>query len=254
MRSRNASSSAVFSRISASLPRDSTLSRTSGSVLEARTLKRQSLEFHRQSVGVIDDLGALAVFRLGLDEHLLRIRQLAIDLAARRECLDARRDQLVERLARLAHALEHQQPGNHAAVAIGEIAEVVMRAHLAAVGAIDLAHLLLDESVAGLAHDRHAAEPLHGVDGVPGEARVVDDARAGLFGEERLGQQPDDVVALDERTLRVVEEAAVVVAVPGDADVGAGLAQRLERRARDSPRASGWARLAGTCRSARAAP
>ena len=81
----------------------------------------------------------------------------------------------------------------------------------------------------GLAHDRHAAEALHGVDGVPGEARVVDDARAGLFGEERLGQQADDVVALDERALRVVEEAAVVVAVPGDADIGAGFAQRLER-------------------------
>src|SRR5687768_10873570 len=40
--SRRASSSAVFSRMSASFPRDSTLSRTSGSVFEPRRLKRQS--------------------------------------------------------------------------------------------------------------------------------------------------------------------------------------------------------------------
>ena len=104
-----------------------------------------------------------------------------------------------------------------------------MRAHLAAVGTVHLAHLLLDERVAGLAHDRHAAKALHGVDGVPGEPRVVDDARAGLFDEECLGQQADDVVALDERALRVVEEAAVVVTIPGDAHIGAGFAQRFER-------------------------
>ena len=39
------STSAVFSRMSCSLPRDSTLSRTSGSVLDARRLKRQSSNY-----------------------------------------------------------------------------------------------------------------------------------------------------------------------------------------------------------------
>ena len=42
------------------------------------------------------------------------------------------------------------------------------------------------------------------------------------------GQQADDVVALDESAVLVEQEAAVVVAVPGDRAVGAVLAQRLD--------------------------
>ena len=53
----------------------------------------------------------------------------------------------------------------------------------------------------------------------------------GCFARKASASKPDDVVALDERALRVEEEAAVVVAVPGDADIGAGLLERLERRA-----------------------
>ena len=38
--------------------------------------------------------------------------------------------------------------------------------------------------------------------------------------ERPLGQQPDEVVALDERPALVKEEASVEIAVPGDAKVG----------------------------------
>ena len=53
------------------------------------------------------------------------------------------------------------------------------------------------------------------------------DARAGLALQEHLGQQADEVVALDEPALLIEEEAAVVVPVPGQADVRACLAHGL---------------------------
>ena len=64
----------------------------------------------------------------------------------------------------LAHRLQHQQPRDHAAVAVGEVAEIVVRAHLAAIRAVHLAHLLLDERMAGLAQHRLAAVLAHDVD------------------------------------------------------------------------------------------
>ena len=104
----------------------------------------------------------------------------------------------------------------------------MMRAHLPAVDRIDLAHLLLDEGMSGTALHRLAAEPPDDVDGVPGQARVVDDARAGVTLQERLGQQPDQVIALDEAAVLVEEEAAVEIAIPGQADVRAAPAHRLD--------------------------
>ena len=46
-----------------------------------------------------------------------------------------------------------------------------------------------------------AAVSLHDVEGVPGEARVVHDARAGLALQEHLGEEADEIVALDELSL-----------------------------------------------------
>ena len=94
-----------------------------------------------------------------------------------------------------------------------------MRAHLAAVHRVHLAHHLLDERVAGLALHRLAAVLLDDLQRVPGQARVVDDAPTREALEEHRRQQADDVVALDEGALLVEEEATVEVAVEGDADV-----------------------------------
>ena len=86
--------------------------------------------------------------------------------------------------------------------------------------AVLLAHPLLDERVADAVHQRRAAHAvttsLHRVAG----AQVVDDRRAGVLQQEGLGQQRRDEVAGDELAAAVDEEAAVGVAVPGDADVG----------------------------------
>ena len=75
---------------------------------------------------------------------------------------------------------------------------------------------------------------LDDIDGIPGQARVVNDLFARLVGQKRRGQQADDVVALDEIAGFVEEEAAVEVAIPGDAHVGAVRDDRLAVAARFS--------------------
>src|SRR5262249_24368203 len=68
---------------------------------------------------------------------------------------------------------------------------------------------------------RGAAGTANDVESVPGESRVVHDARAALLLEEGLGEQPHEVVALNEVARLIEEEAAVVVAVPGETHVRA---------------------------------
>ena len=51
-------------------------------------------------------------------------------------------------------------------------------------------------------------------------AQVVEDLRAGVLEQQRLGEQRGDEVAGHELAVLVDEEAAVGVAVPGDAQVG----------------------------------
>ena len=65
---------------------------------------------------------------------------------------------------------------------------------------------------------------------VPDDARVVHDRRAAVLLEERAREQADDVVAVDEPPFLVEEEAAVEVAVEGDAEVGAREAHLPRRR------------------------
>ena len=50
-------------------------------------------------------------------------------------------------------------------------------------------------------------------------AQVVDDRRARMLQEKRFGEQRGDEIAADERARAVDEEAAIGVAVPGDADI-----------------------------------
>ncbi len=77
--------------------------------------------------------------------------------------------------------------------------------------------------------------------------RVVHDFAAGLAAQQYRGQQPDDVVALDEAALLIEQKAAVEVPVPGDAEIRAVGANRrhsrlailLEHGIRDAVRESG---------------
>ena len=114
-----------------------------------------AVELERQAVGEIDRQRLGLVLRADRRDRARTVGHAAIDLAARREQAHPFADQFRERLAALAHHLQHDQPGDHAAVAVGEVAEIVVGAHFAAVDAIDLAHHLLDEGV--LRHDRQVA-------------------------------------------------------------------------------------------------
>ncbi len=152
---------------------------------------------------------------------------MPVDLTARREQAHALAHEGRQALAALAHHLKDEQPRDHAAVAIGEFAEIMMCTHLAAVDAVDLAHLLLDKGMPGLAQHRHTAPAAHDVQSIPGEARIVDDAGARLDFQKGFRQQTHEVVAFDELPVLVKEEAAVVIAVPRQPDGRPGPAHDL---------------------------
>jgi len=62
-----------------------------------------------------------------------------------------------------------------------------------------------------------------------GQARVVNDLRPGIPGQEGLGEQADDIVSLDELPLLVEQEAAVEIAIPGNTQRGAVGQHRFAR-------------------------
>ena len=93
------------------------------------------------------------------------------------------------------------------------------------------AHPRLEERVADAVDVRDAARARDRVGDRPRGAHVVQDrlARAGpTLAQQRLGQQRREEVPVDERAGVVDEEAAVGVPVPGDPEVGAGLAHLLD--------------------------
>ena len=143
--------SRTLSCTSSASPRDSTFRRSKGSVFELRRLKRQSCERYAQPVGKVQ-LGAIVGEMLfdRLNDRLC-IGYGVIQLATAGECGDALIHQTRQRQALDAQQFGYQQPGNHAAVTKSEIAEIVMRTHLAAVHRVLGAHALLDERVAGFA-------------------------------------------------------------------------------------------------------
>src|SRR5580704_6403280 len=183
-----------------------------------------------QTVGAVARARLFRIARLHRRHRRCRIRYAVIELAAHRELRDALADQLRERLFGFADDLSDQEPRNHAAVAIGKTPEIMMRAHLPAVHPVDLAHALLDEGVTGFR--QHALPALRRDDllRVPGEAWVVHDAPARRLGAQQdRGQEPHDVVTLDETPKPVEEKAAVEIPIPGEAEIRAVRANRRDR-------------------------
>jgi len=117
----------------------------------------------------------------------------------------------------------------HARIAVGEIPEIVVGAHFAAVNRVFGAHAFLHEGVAGLAHDRRASGGQNHFARVPVDPRVMDDLAARKAPQQFPGQQADQIIALNEAALAVVKEAAVEIPVPGNAQVRTGPAHRFGR-------------------------
>ena len=95
-----------------------------------------------------------------------------------------------------------------------------MGAHLAAVYRVFDAHALLNEGMPSLTLYRMTAIFLRNLDGIPSQARIVNDLRAGLFLKETLGEKPNNIITLDEGRALIEEEAAIEIPIPGDADIG----------------------------------
>ena len=105
----------------------------------------------------------------------------------------------------------------------------MMCAHLAAIKNIVVAHALLHEGMAALAAYRHTAVALQNSLSVPGQARVKHNLSARLLMQKDLCQQANDIIAFDKICLLIKQEAAVKVAVPGDAQISTAFADNLRR-------------------------
>ena len=109
----------------------------------------------------------------------------------------------------------------NAVVAIEVVPEIVVSGHLAAEYRVQLAHARLEERMPHAIHHGFAAIFRRDVlDGIAG-AQIVDDRRARLLQEERLGKQRRHEIAGNELAVFVDEKAPIGVAVPGDADLRA---------------------------------
>ncbi len=120
--------------------------------------------------------------------------------------------------------LQHEERRDQAGVRVGEVAEVVVAADLAGEDRVDLAHAALDEGVADAVHVGRAAGLQDRVAHGPGGAQVVDHRLGPGPGQDVARQQRREEVARHELAGVVDEEAAVGVAVEGDAQVGLVLA------------------------------
>src|SRR5919197_995121 len=174
----------------------------------------------------VRDLALAAEALLQLLELQRHVRDRRVQLAGDEVALAVGLQDLRELPALLRHELQHEQEGDDARVRLREGAEVVVPRDLAGEGRVLLPHPVLDERVADAVDERDAAGALDGLRHGPARANVVDDLRARLLLEHRLGQQRRDEVAGDELAGVVDEEAPVGVAVEGDPEIGA-LLQRL---------------------------
>ena len=135
--------------------RASTLSRSSGSVLELRTFSHQS-----GPLTVSPSTRSASPTPLEPDGDRVDHRGLVVDgraELARRGVPGVARDELRQRLVAAPRDGHHVQRGEHARVRAPELAEVVVRRVLAAEDGVVLRHRGLDEGVAHLGDDRRAA-------------------------------------------------------------------------------------------------
>ena len=82
---------------------------------------------------------------------------------------------------------------------------------------------------AGFALHRFSAIVLNNVDGVPGQSGVVHNSFAGIAGQESLGQQVDDIVALYEIAGLVIEKTPVEIAIPCNPEICLVFLYRINR-------------------------
>ena len=201
----------------------SRLSRSSGSVFDGRTFRCQSSASTEipSRCETLPSAPKRSLISWSFDGD---VRDRDVDLAGQEVALAVRAQELGQRLAALRDELQHEQERNHARVGLEEVPEVVVAGDLAGEGGVLLADALLDERVADTVDERDPAGALDRLRHGPARAHVVDDLRARILLQHRLGEERRHEVARDELAGVVDEEAPVGVAVEGRAEVGAVLA------------------------------
>ena len=178
-------------------------------------------------LGVVDrdpvEPGDLAIgVALGELAHLrLLIRHLGVDLSRDEVALPEGADQLGEATPLDGQQLQDQERRDRPRVSAPEVVEVVVARHLAPEGGRVLAHPELEEGVPDPVDVRGAAQLAHRVRDRPAGPHVVEDRGARLLSQNLLREQRGQEVAVHELAPVVDEEAAIGVAVPRDAEVGA---------------------------------
>ena len=97
-----------------------------------------------------------------------------------------------------------------------------MRRHLATIDGTRVAQRLLEKGVSGLGLHGAAARRRHHVLRVPYDAGIMDDRGPRLLGQKGLGQQTHDIFPRNEAPRVIEQEAAVEIAVPGNAHIRPG--------------------------------
>src|SRR5215218_9797934 len=161
---------------------------------------------------------ALRVVLLHLLERRLLILDLAVDLAGADVGVYGG-EQLGERALLARDELGDGQHGDYPRVGEVVVPEVEVPGVLAAEGGVVLAHLRLDDGVAGLGPDGPTALALDELGEGLGADRAVEDGGPGLLLEDVLGDERGEQISGDSLTLLVHDEDPVGVPVEGGPEV-----------------------------------
>ena len=204
----------------------STFSRSNGSVLDGRRLNHQpSPVMVSPSSSSVRDAGPAGELRADPLGRRGLVGHLAVDLAGG-HVPAVTSQQLGQRGVLLAERGQHVQRRQHARVGEPEVTEVEVAGVLAAEHGAGLGHPRLDERVPDPGAYRDAAVLGDDLGHRAGGDQVVDDGGAGLAGQLPDGDQRGEHRGRDDVAALVHHEAAVRVAVEGQADVGPGIDHR----------------------------
>ena len=201
----------------------STFSRSSGSVLDGRRLNHQvSPRTVSPSSSSVVTPGCDAYTSLTRCGGAAPGRSTSLLISPLAAYLENSARMRRQRPVVVAERGEGVQRGEHARVSEPEVPEVEVARVLAAEDGLGLRHLRLDERVADPGPDRGAAVLADDLGDRPRGDQVVDDGGARLPGQLAGRDQRGEHRRAHDLAALVDDEAAVGVAVEGQADVGAG--------------------------------
>src|SRR4030042_6631452 len=136
-------------------------------------------------------------------------------------------DDFTQLLFRLRKIFEHHHERYHSIVAIVEIPEIIVRAHLASKDRVFFPHSFFDERMSGFVDQRH---PVIFPDHIlyrPYKPRIVNDLFPRQSLEEYLGQKRRHEISLNKFPFLSEKETSVSVRVPSNPEISADFFDKL---------------------------